>query len=60
MPRVKGVSCTSAIDKGINSGINDDIDGQRRPCGTVSDLGADEHCLTYLPVIFKDYDPQVE
>jgi len=33
---------SSAIDQGVNSGVEDDIDGDPRPQGEAPDLGADE------------------
>lgn len=50
---------SAAIDRGINTSADDDIDGQPRPCQRTPDLGADELSCLYLPVVFKDHDPQV-
>jgi uncharacterized repeat protein (TIGR01451 family) len=33
---------SAALDKGVNTGVGDDIDGQPRPFGLAPDLGADE------------------
>jgi uncharacterized repeat protein (TIGR01451 family) len=33
---------SAALDKGVNAGVGDDIDGQPRPFGLAPDLGADE------------------
>jgi hypothetical protein len=53
---------SAAIDRGVDVGVDDDIDGDPRPLGTDYDLGADEFTaapappvpLIYLPVIFKN------
>ena len=47
---------SAAIDRGVNAGITDDIDGDHRPYGTGYDLGADEYTdirFTYLPVVLR-------
>lgn len=45
---------SAAIDNGVNSGIEMDIDGQNRPFGSRYDLGADENWWrVYLPVVSK-------
>lgn len=36
-------SGSAAIDRGVNAGVTTDIDGQTRPYGAASDLGADEY-----------------
>jgi hypothetical protein len=36
-------SSSAAIDKGVNALVGDDMDGQLRPNGAASDLGADEY-----------------
>lgn len=46
---------SAAIDRGVNAGVDDDIDGDPRPMCYGYDLGADEiRCLLYLPVILKN------
>ena len=47
---------SDAIDKGVNTAVSDDIDGEIRPSLAAPDLGADELCCLfyYLPVIFKE------
>lgn len=43
-----------ACDRGVNAGVNIDIDGQPRPAGPGYDLGADEYIFrAYLPVIHR-------
>ena len=47
---------SAAIDRGVNAGITDDIDGDHRPYRNGYDLGADEWTLkrfTYLPVVLR-------
>jgi len=45
---------SSAIDTGINAGINTDIDGDHRPIGPRVDIGFDERWLSlYLPLILR-------
>ena len=36
-------SATTAIDKGVAVSVTDDFDGQVRPQGVTSDIGADEY-----------------
>lgn len=43
---------SAAIDQAINSAIVRDIDGQTRPFGTASDVGADEYS-TEIPLTFS-------
>ena len=46
---------SAAIDRGVNTGVDDDVDGDQRPMCYGYDLGADEiRCLIYLPVILKN------
>ena len=44
---------SAAIDRGVNAGVADDIDGEPRPRGAGYDLGADEWVQRrlYLPLI---------
>jgi hypothetical protein len=51
---------SAAIDKGIASGVPDDIDGQIRPTGNGPDLGADEFApptgtKAFIPASPTDY-----
>ena len=49
---------SAAIDRGVNAGVTDDIDGDHRPYRNGYDLGADEWTLkrfTYLPVILHQW-----
>jgi hypothetical protein len=46
-------SASAAIDKGVNAGVDDDIDGQSRPQGGGYDLGADELPIVYLPLVLR-------
>jgi len=46
---------SAAIDRGVNAGVEDDIDGDPRPMCYGYDLGADEiRCFLYLPVILRN------
>jgi parallel beta-helix repeat protein len=45
---------SEAIDKGVDTDVKVDIDGDHRPCHTAPDLGADEIGCLYLPVIVKN------
>jgi len=46
---------SAAIDRGVNTGVDDDIDDDPRPMCYGYDLGADEtRCLLYLPAILKN------
>jgi len=47
---------SEAIDKGVNAGVDDDIDGDPRPAGTGYDIGADEYYHPALEVT-KQADP---
>jgi hypothetical protein len=50
---------SAAIDRGVNSGVVTDLDGQPRPDGCYTDLGADEFnagvpCyLVFMPVVLR-------
>ena len=44
---------SAAIDKGLESEVMADIDGQRRSIGAAPDLGADEANVIFLPIILK-------
>jgi hypothetical protein len=46
---------SAAIDKGVHSGVTDDIDGKPRPRGIGYDLGADKFWpkVVYLPLVRK-------
>lgn len=49
-------SSSAAIDRGVEAGITDDIDGDHRPYGKRYDLGADEWTpsrFIYLPVVLR-------
>jgi hypothetical protein len=46
---------SEAIDKGISTTVDSDIDGDPRPQGSGYDLGADEICTIYLPVVMRNY-----
>jgi parallel beta-helix repeat protein len=49
---------SAAIDKGVNAGVGDDIDGAPRPQGDGYDIGADEFTAAapiYLPLIMRQY-----
>ena len=52
---------SAAIDKGVNAGVGDDIDGDPRPQGGGYDIGADEFAgaapesKIYLPLIMRQY-----
>jgi parallel beta-helix repeat protein len=49
------LTCASAaIDRGVNAGMDNDIDGDPRPRGGGYDLGADEINCIYLPIILKN------
>ena len=47
-------SVSAAIDKGVNAGVDDDIDGHARPQGGGYDLGADELLTLYLPLVLRN------
>ena len=46
---------SAAIDKGVDAGVNVDIDGGSRPSGTGYDLGADElwH-MVFVPLSLRN------
>lgn len=46
---------SAAVDKGVNAGVFEDIDGESRPRGIGYDLGADELWpkMVYLPLVRK-------
>jgi len=52
---------SAAIDKGVNTGVTNDIDGQPQPYGATSDLGADEYWppgtpkYIYFPLIMRNH-----
>jgi hypothetical protein len=49
-------SSSAAIDRGVEAGITNDIDGDLRPYGNGRDLGADEWTpsrFIYLPVVLR-------
>ncbi len=48
---------SAALDIGVNAGVTDDIDGERRPQGGGYDIGADEYDLRdiFLPMVVKKY-----
>jgi len=49
-------SSSAAIDRGVEAGITDDIDGDHRPYSGGYDLGADEWTdrrFIYLPVVLR-------
>lgn len=51
------LTCTSAaIDRGIDIGVDEDIDGDSRPWGEGYDIGADEFYMrcVYQPLVLKD------
>jgi len=56
---------SAAIDKGVHTGVNKDVDNEPRPYKS-PDLGADEYwppgtpIYTYLPVVMKCYPPTIE
>jgi hypothetical protein len=54
-------SSSAAIDRGVEAGITDDIDGDHRPYGNRYDLGADEWAdwrFIYLPIISRQVSTQ--
>jgi fibronectin-binding autotransporter adhesin len=54
-------AASAAIDQGVNAGVMTDIDGDTRPDGCFSDIGADEFMTgvacgrIYLPLIMRQY-----
>jgi hypothetical protein len=54
-------SNSAAIDAGVDAGVTTDIDGDARPRGCFSDIGADEFITgaecrrIYLPVILRGW-----
>ncbi len=45
---------SAAIDVGIEINVLSDIDGDRRPIGRTSDIGADEFRGLYLPLVMRN------
>jgi hypothetical protein len=46
---------SAAIDTGVDAGVTDDIDGNRRPVGVGYDIGADEFGYwIYLPLVLRN------
>lgn len=47
---------SAAMDRGIDAGVEIDIDGDQRPIGPLPDLGADERrqCI-FLPLVVRSY-----
>lgn len=47
---------SAAIDVGVEAGVPNDVDGERRPRGLAPDLGADEGAGTniYLPAVLRN------
>ncbi len=48
---------SAAINRGVNAGVTDDIDGQARPAGAGYDIGADEYYESfyiYLPLVLRN------
>lgn len=50
-------SGSQAIDRGPGIGVTTDIDENPRPIRYGFDLGADEACLSYLPLMLQQYTP---
>jgi hypothetical protein len=49
---------SAAVDKGVDAGVDVDIDGEPRPSFAGYDLGADERWRwMYLPVVLRDWAP---
>ena len=50
-----------AVDRGVDAGVTEDIDGDSRPRGKAPDLGADETppgtSYIYLPLVSRAYPP---
>jgi hypothetical protein len=50
---------SAAIDRGVEAGVNEDVDGGSRPVGTGYDLGADEFpkavTRSRLPLVMRGY-----
>jgi len=44
---------SAAIDRGVNAGVTDDMDGDPRPIGAAPDIGADELWQVYLPSVLR-------
>jgi len=51
------IASSEAIDKGVNAGVDDDVDGDPRPMGHGYDLGADE--LRIALTVTKQADPDL-
>ncbi len=49
-------AASAAIDRGVSTAVTTDIDGQPRPMGRASDLGADEFVpQIFLPLVLKNF-----
>jgi len=49
---------SAALSRGLDIGVNTDIDGQRRPVGSGPDLGADEYvAMVFLPLLLRSAGP---
>jgi hypothetical protein len=50
---------SAAIDRGVDAGVDIDIDGSSRPQGGGYDIGADEYIeLIYLPLVLRNYQEE--
>ncbi len=57
-------AASDAIDRGVNAGVSNDIDGDARPFGSAPDLGADEFVdlaqfKLHLPLVMRSAAPAV-
>ena len=49
------------IDVGVDAGVTTDLDGDPRPLGAGTDIGADERRMyVYLPLVLKNYPRKLE